>query len=108
MTGVERGTPPADEPGTRAERELLPLAGLEEQVIEAIERHVCRFGRGDEALPCPTGVGAAVVADHDDAGFLRATDPLSGGLRDGIEDAFLVRIRREWERDTVARRLDLL
>ena len=99
--------PPADERFARPERELLPLAGLEQQVVEAVEGDVGRLARGGEALPHPAGREASVVADDVDAVLLGLPDPLAGRLRDPLEGGLLVDAR-ERQRDPMARRLDLL
>ena len=108
MAGGQGGQPPGDEAGPRPEREAAPLAGLEEQVVEAVEGRRGRLGRGDEALPCPAPVEPAVVANDGHPVALGGADPLAGGLRDRLEERRLVGALDERQRDPVARRLDLL
>ena len=79
---AERRRPPGDERRARAERELAPLAGLEEEVVEAVEGGRGGLGRGDEALPCPAGPARVSWRTTADLGALGAADPLAGRLGD--------------------------
>ena len=47
----------------RTEREMAPLPGLEEQIVEAVEGDLGGLGRGERSPPLPRPVGAGVVAD---------------------------------------------
>src|SRR4051794_1960959 len=59
--------PPRHERLARPEREVLPLARLEQEVVEPVERDLRRLGRRGEALPYPALLEPRVVADDDDA-----------------------------------------
>jgi hypothetical protein len=107
VTGPVGGRPPADERRARPEREVAPLAGLEQQVVEAVERDRRRLRGLGEALPQPAPAETRVVADDDDAARLGLANPLAGGLRDAVERALLVGAG-EGQRHPVAGRLDLL
>ena len=107
VTGPLGGRPPADERRARPEREVAPLAGLQQQVVEAVERDRGRLLRRAEALPQPAPAQPRVVADDDDAARLGLADPLPGRLRDPLERRLLVG-PGERQRHPVARRLDLL
>ena len=108
VAGGQRGPPPGDEPGPRTEREMAPLPGLEEEVVEPIEGGGVGLGRRHEPLTRAARIDARVVAHDRDLGLLGAADPLPGGLRDPLEDGRLVDAGRERQRDAVARGLDLL
>src|SRR6185436_17587577 len=51
MPGSERRPPPGHVRLARPEREVEPLAGLQEQTVEPVERDLRRLARRDEALP---------------------------------------------------------
>ena len=108
VSRAEGRRPPGDERRARTEREMAPLPGLEEEIVETIQGDLGGFGRGEEALPCPTRIGAGVMADDPDLGALGAADPLAGRLGDRLEDGRLVGTAAERKRDPVTRRLDLL
>ena len=87
VPGRQGRAPPADERGARAEREVTPLAGLEQQVVEAVEGNGRRFVGRDEPVARVAGGRAGVVADDGHAVTLGAADPLPGRLRDGRRSA---------------------
>ena len=67
VAGREGRAPPADEAGARPEREVAPLAGLEQQVVEPVERRGRRLGSGaTKPSPGPVAAGRGVVADDRD------------------------------------------
>ena len=86
VTGHEGRVPPADEASARPEREVAPLTGLQEQVVEPVERRGRGLARRDEALPWPSRPGHRVMADDATSARLRAPDPLTRGLGDRLED----------------------
>jgi hypothetical protein len=85
----------------RAEGEVQPLAGLEQQVVEPVEGDLARFGRGHEALTGRAARLPPVVADDDDRALLGGADPLARGLRDAVERRLLGFARRQRQRDPV-------
>ena len=100
------GPPPADERFPRSEGELAPLTGLEQEVVEAVKGDIGRLDRGRESVPYPVRRQAHVVPDNHDPVLLRLPDPLARRFRDRLEGGVVVHTD-EWQRDPVARRLDL-
>ena len=108
VAGRERRPPPGDERLPRAEREVPPLAGLEQEVVEPVEGDVRGSLGSAEPLPGPAGRDARVVADD----AARPSPRPSGSA--GGSTWRRPRTRRprsgpsSGEADPVARRLDLL
>ena len=109
VAGRERRAPPGDERRARAEREVPPLAGLEQQVVEPVEGGRRRGSLGvANPSPGPAGRDARVVADDAIDRLLGLPDPLAGRLGDRRRRPSSSRPAGERQRDPVARRLDLL
>src|SRR6185503_8985376 len=87
--------------------EVEPLAGLQEQTGEPVERDLRRLARRDEGLPHGRRRDAPVVRDNDNPLALGLPDPLPGRLRDPAEHVVL-RAAGQREADAMAERLDLL
>ena len=109
MAGPERRPPPGEERLARPEREVAPLAGLQQQVVEAVEGDLGRLGRRGEALPHPARRHPPVVADDDDAARPRPSGSAAGSTcAIAVERGRPRRDPASGSAHPVARRLDLL
>ena len=108
VPGREGRPPPADERGPRPEREVAPLAGLEQQVVEPVEGGLRRLAGRTNPSPTPSGPTRA-------SWRTTATPPLSAprirwrvDLATPAKTAASSTPGAERQRHPVARRLDLL
>ena len=108
VAGAEGRRPPGDERRARPEREVAPLPGLEQQVVEPVEGDLGGLGRGEEALPCPAGSARAswrtTPISARSAPRIRWRVDLAIASKTAVSSASAA----ERQRDPVARRLDLL